>query len=218
MIFKIDYALTLVPILLQASIVTLEATVGGMALALVVGLAFSLMRRSQFKSVRTLAGMIVEFIRSTPLLIQVFFIFYVLPLHGIRIPTLLCGILALGFHYATYVSEVYRSGIEAVPRGQWEAAHAFSLPNYVVWSRVILPQAVPPTLPALGNYFIAMFKDTPILATIGVHELLGAALREATDSYRYYEPLALVGVIFLALSLVAAAFLRRLEASLARKP
>ncbi len=216
MIFNIDYALSLVPILLEAAVVTLEASIGGMALALVLGLAFVLLRRSRNAVLRVPANVIVEFVRSTPLLIQVFFIFYVLPLHGFRIPALTCGILALGMHYATYVSEVYRAGIEAVPRGQWEAANALSLPTAITWRHVILPQALPPTLPALGNYLIAMLKDTPVLATIGVHELLGAALREATDSYRYYEPLALVGVIFLLLSLVAAYLLRRMELSLAK--
>jgi polar amino acid transport system permease protein len=216
--FKLDYAISLLPALLQASIITLEATAGGMALALVLGLIFALLRRSRNVVVRTTTGMFVEFVRSTPLLIQIFFIYYVLPLHGIRIPALLCGVLALGLHYATYISEVYRAGIEAVSSGQWEACRALGLRSYRIWRHVVLPQALPPIAPALGNYLITMFKDTPLLAMIGLQELLGAALREATETYRYYEPLALVGLIFLVFSLVAAFLLRRVETSLADQP
>jgi polar amino acid transport system permease protein len=216
--FKLDYAVSLLPALLQASIITLEATAGGMALALVLGLIFALLRRSRNVVVRTTTGMFVEFVRSTPLLIQIFFIYYVLPLHGIRIPALLCGVLALGLHYATYISEVYRAGIEAVSSGQWEACRALGLRSYRIWRHVVLPQALPPIAPALGNYLITMFKDTPLLAMLGLQESLGAALREATDTYRSYEPLALVGLIFLVFSLVAAFLLRRVETSLADHP
>ncbi|MCB4768470.1 ectoine/hydroxyectoine ABC transporter permease subunit EhuD [Ancylobacter sp. Lp-2] len=215
MMFQLDYASELLPILLKASLVTLAATLGGMALALVLGLALALLRRSPHAVLRRPASMFVEFVRSTPLLIQIFFIYYVLPLYGVRIPTVACGIVALGLHYATYTAEVYRAGIEAVPRGQWEAGRALSLPAYRIWRHIVLPQALPPVVPALGNYLIAMFKETPLLAVIGVHELLGTALQEASQTYRYYEPLTLVGLIFLAFSLVAALILRRVEVRLA---
>lgn len=214
MIFQFDYAVSLLPPLLEASILTLEATIGGMAVALVLGLALALMRRSHNVAVSLPAAGLIEFVRGTPLLIQIFFLYYVLPLYGVRIPTLLCGVFALGLHYATYTSEVYRSGFEAVPRGQWEAASALNLSVYRTWRHIILPQALPPIVPALGNYLITMFKDTPLLAMIGLHELLGAALHEASDTYRYYEPLTLVALIFLGFSVVAAFFLRRLEIAL----
>jgi polar amino acid transport system permease protein len=215
--FQFEYALSLVPPLLRASALTLEATIGGMAVALIAGLVLALMRRSRNVLLSLPAKMFVEFVRSTPLLIQIFFLYYVLPLYGVRIPTLLCGVLALGMHYATYTSEVYRSGFEAVPQGQWEAAAALNLSVYRTWRHVVLPQAIPPVVPALGNYLITMFKDTPLLAMIGLHELLGAALQEASSTYRYYEPLTLVGLIFLGLSVIAAFFLRRLEMALARR-
>ena len=215
MMFQLDYAAELLPILLKASLITIEATLGGMAVALVLGLVLALLRRSRHAVIRTPASALVEFVRSTPLLIQIFFIYYVLPLYGVRIPTLACGIIALGLHYATYTAEVYRAGIEAVPHGQWEAGRALSLPSYRIWRHIILPQALPPVVPALGNYLIAMFKETPLLAVIGVHELLGTALQEASQTYRYYEPLTLVGLIFLAFSLVTALVLRRVEVRLA---
>src|SRR5690606_25866702 len=103
------------------------------------------------------------FIRNTPLLVQVFFIYYSLPMMtGISLPAFYAGILGLGLHYSTYLSEVYRSGIEAVPRGQWEAATALNYTKLDTWRSVILPQAIPPIIPVLGNYLIVMFKETPI--------------------------------------------------------
>jgi polar amino acid transport system permease protein len=157
----------------------------------------------------------IEFVRSTPLLIQLFFLFYVLPAFGITMSSLLTGILGLGLHYSTYTAEVYRSGIEGVPRGQWEAAVALNLPPFQTWTRVILPQAIPPIIPVLGNYLIGMFKDTPLLATITVRELLGAALNAAGESFRYLEPISLVGAIFFVLSYPSALLIRRLEVGLA---
>ncbi len=211
MIFSLPYALDILPALLAASLVTIEATLASMLVAVVLGLVLALLRRASTPWVRLPTGAVIEFIRSTPLLIQIFFIYYVLPLYGLRVPTLACGIAALGLHYATYLSEVYRAGIEAVPRGQWEAARSLVLPSWILWRSVILPQAMRPVIPAVGNYLIAMFKDTPLLATIGIHELLGTALMEASQTYRYYEPLTIVGGVFLVFSLVASVFARRLE-------
>ena len=129
---------------------------------------------------------------------QLFFLFYILPGYGLTLDALTTGVLALGLHYSSYTAEVYRSGIQGVPRGQWEAATALNFSPVQTWRRVILPQAIPPVIPALGNYLIGMFKDTPLLATITVLELLGTALTEAGRTFRYLEPITLVGLIFLA--------------------
>jgi polar amino acid transport system permease protein len=153
----------------------------------------------------------VEFVRSTPLLIQLYFLYYVLPEYGLTLSPLVIGILALGLHYSCYTAEVYRAGIEAVPRGQWEAARALSLSPQATWRRVILPQAVPPTLPVLGNYLIAMFKDTPLLAAITVMEMLQTAKLIGAESFRYLEPLTITGVVFLVVSLAASCLVRHLE-------
>jgi polar amino acid transport system permease protein len=121
------------------------------------------------------------------------------------------GVIALGVHYACYTSEVYRAGIEAVPRGQWEAATALSLPRSRVWTGVVLPQAVPRVVPALGNYVISMFKEVPLLTAIGLLDVVGRA-QEAGDTYfRYVEPYTIAGLLFLLLSYPASLLLRRLE-------
>ena len=126
------------------------------------------------------------------------------------------GALGLGLHYAAYCSEVYRAGIESVPRTQWEAATALSIGRGVTWRRIILPQAIARVVPALGNYLVAMFKDTPLLSAITVVELLQAAKIAGSETFRYVEPLTLVGILYLLLSLVSAAGIRALEARLAK--
>jgi polar amino acid transport system permease protein len=115
---------------------------------------------------------LVEFIRSTPLLIQIFFMFFVLPKFGIAMPAFLTGVLALGLHYSSYCAEVYRAGLENIPRGQWEAALALNLSPSRTYRDIIIPQAIPPVVPALGNYLVALFKETPLLSAIAVLELM----------------------------------------------
>jgi polar amino acid transport system permease protein len=158
----------------------------------------------------------VEFLRSTPLLIQIYFLFYVMPQFGVTLSPLITGVLALGVHYSAYMSEVYRAGIDSVPSGQWDAATALNLGRLHAFRRVILPQALPPVVPALGNYVIAMFKDTPMLSTITVLEVLNVARTVGSETFRYVEPLTLVGLFFLAASLLAARGVRAVERRLTR--
>jgi polar amino acid transport system permease protein len=155
-------------------------------------------------------------IRSTPLLIQLYFLFFVLPHVGVTLPPFTSGVIGLGLHYSTYTSEVYRAGIESVPKGQWEAALALNYSRYHMFRRVILPQAIPPVIPALGNYLISMFKDTPLLAAITVMELMHTANVIASERFLYVEPMTLVGLIFLGVSVISVFFLRYLERRLAR--
>lgn len=201
----------IMPTLLQALKLTLLITLLASAVAMVLGLGFAILRRSSVAVVARGTGWFVEFIRGTPLLVQLYVIFYVLPDIGIRLPPLVAGVIGMGLHYATYTAEVYRGGIENVPRGQWEAAKATNLTARQAWLHVILPQAVPPMIPALANYLIAMFKETPLLSAITVLELMNQAKSVANSSYRYIEPMTMVGVFFLAISLVSVVILKWLE-------
>jgi polar amino acid transport system permease protein len=214
MSFDWSYAWRIAPRLVEALGVTLQATLLGMAIALVLGLALALARRSRLRLLAWPAAGFVEFVRSTPLLVQIFFLFYVLPQAGMRLSPLVAGVGALGIHYAAYCSEVYRAGLESVPQGQWEAAAALNLGRWRTLAAVILPQALPPIVPALGNYLVAMFKDTPLLSAITVLELLQTAKLLGAQSFRYVEPLTLVGALFLALSLAAAALVHLAERKL----
>ena len=192
-------------------LITLQATVYGSIIAYVLGLVFALLRRSPIRVVSTVTWAIIEFIRSTPLLVQIFFLFFVFPDFGIRFDALTTGVIALGLHYATYAAEVYRAGIEAVPVGQWEAATALSLPRARTWRAVILPQAIPRVLPALGNYTISMLKETPLLLVIGVTDIAGAAFQQGSAAFRYVEPITIAGILFLVLSYSASLLVRWLE-------
>lgn len=206
-----SFAAEILPLLLDGLRLTILITLLGAVVALVLGLGFALLRRTRVRAVARTAGFFVEFIRGTPLLVQLYVIFFVLPDIGIMLPPLAAGVIGLGLHYATYTAEVFRAGIENVSRGQWEAARATNLNPRQTWLHVILPQAIPPMIPALANYLIAMFKETPLLSAITVLELMNQARSVANSSYRYIEPMTLVGVFFLAISLVSVVGLRWLE-------
>lgn len=206
-----DFTLAILPRLVSALQVTVSATVVGVCIALVLGLLLAIMRRSRVRPLSLAGGALIEFVRSTPLLIQIYFLFYVMPRFGVTLTPFLTGVVALGLHYGAYMSEVYRAGIDSVPRGQWEAAAALNLGRRRTFFRIILPQAIPPIVPALGNYLVAMFKDTPLLSTITVLELLYTARDIGAETFRYLEPLTLVGLLFLAVSLVAASGVRLVE-------
>lgn len=197
-----DYAFEILPRLLDGLVTALIAAVIGFALALVLGLVFTVLRRSGRRWISMPIGFIVEFVRSTPLLIQLFFLFFVLPQLGIGLSSLTAGIIGLGLHYATYTSEVYRAGIDGVPPGQWEAATALNLPRRRVWTSVILPQAIPRSIPALANYSIALFKDVPQLVAITVAEPFTVAREVISDSFRPFEPITMAGLLYLIIALV----------------
>lgn len=219
-LWRWDFALEILPDLLRALPVALQATFFGSIIAMTLGLVFALMRRSERWWIRKPIAWIIEFIRSTPLMVHLFFLYLAwpqLPYVGVTLSAMTAGIIGLGVHYATYTSEVYRAGIEGVPKGQWEAAKAVNLPYRRTWTGVILPQAIPNVLPALINYVIAMFKETPLLALITVIEVLGRARIIGTQSFRYLEAFTLTGLIFFVISYLSVLLLRRLEVRLAAK-
>jgi polar amino acid transport system permease protein len=211
MIWDWDNAFRVLPILAEASLITLMATILGFIVAMVLGLILAVARVYGPAWLSLPVTAVVEFIRSTPLLIQIFFVFFVLPEFGIVLSPLMAGIIALGVHYATYCSEVYRAGLENVPRGQWEAATALNLSGFHTFRDVIIPQAIPPIVPALGNYLIALFKDTPLLSAIAVLELMQTAKILGSENFRYIEPITLVGLFFLVFSLAASALNHAVE-------
>ncbi len=210
------YTLEILPILAHAAIVTIEATLISFVIALVLGLVLAVLRMSG-PVVGWFTSAFVEFVRSTPLLIQIFFIYFVLPRFGITLDAFTAGIIALSLHYGCYCSEVYRAGLEAVPRGQWEACTALNFNSWNTFKNIILPQAIPPIVPALGNYLVALFKETPLLSAIAVAELVQTAKSLGSEYFRYNEPITIVGLIFLVMSLVSAVGIRWLERRLNRR-
>lgn len=207
----------LLPLLVEGAKMTVIITILGFLAAMIVGLVFALLRRSRNKWISKTIGFVIDFIRCTPLLVQAFFIYFVLPAAGIQFDKYTAGVLALGLHYATYLSEVYRAGIDSIPKGQWEASRALNFSAAQTWIRVILPQALPPIIPVLGNYFIMMFKETPILIVIALPEMLLQAKLYGSANFRYIEAYTMTGLIFLLISLPASLFFNRLEVKLNRR-
>ncbi len=206
-----DFTLEILPRLAVATGYTLLAAGIGYAIALVLGLVLALAQRTPSRLVNAGVRELVEMVRSTPLVLQVFFVFYVGPQVGLRLSPWTAGMIAIGLHYASYLSEVYRGAIESVPRAQWEAAKSLNIGPVRTWSGIILPQAVSPAMPGIGNYLVGILKDTPILSVIGVAELMHTANAIGAESYRYLEPFTLVGILFLLISLPAALVLRLIE-------
>ncbi|MGW2958221.1 ectoine/hydroxyectoine ABC transporter permease subunit EhuD [Streptomyces sp. NPDC001220] len=197
-------------------LVTLEALVLGSLISFSLGLVWTLLMRTPTRWVRWPVGVVTEFVRNTPLLVQLFFLFYVLPEWGLTFSALTTGVFAIGLHYSTYTMQVYRAGIEAVPVGQWEAATALNLPARRTWTVVILPQALRRVVPPLGNYVISMLKDTPILMSITVLEMLGQARLFSQQHFQFTEPVTVIGVAFIVISYLASLLLRTLERRLVR--
>ena len=212
-----DFTWNILPRLIMATGNTLLAAGLGYAIAVVLGLVLALAQRSPSRTLTLVVREAVEFIRSTPLVLQIFFVFYVGPHFGLRLSPWTAGMIAIGLHYAAYLSEVYRGGIDSVPKGQWEAATSLNLSTSRTYFRVVIPQALPPSLAGMGNYLVGIFKDTPMLSVIGVAELMHTANAIGSETYRFLEPYTLVGVIFLLISLPTAAGIRLFEAWVRRK-
>jgi polar amino acid transport system permease protein len=212
-----SFAISILPMLLKGMVVTCEATVLGFLVALVLGLLLALLRMSPLRLAAWPAAFVIEFLRDTPLLVQLYFLYFVLPLYGLSLPAFLTGTLALGLQYSAYTSEVYRAGIKAVPKGQWEAAIALDLSLLRTYRDVIVPQAIPRILPALGNYLVSIIKDTPILSAVTVLEMLDVAKMVGDRTFRYMVPLSMVGALFLLLTLLTATALRCLERRLPKQ-
>jgi len=140
-----------------------------------------------------------------------------MPVVGMTLSPFLSAVLALGIHFSTYIGEVYRSGIEGVDNGQWEASTALNLSTRQKWTKIILPQAIPPTIPMLGNYLIILFKEVPLAATIGVLGILQLGKDYGATTWNYVEPLTIVAGLFLLLSYPSAIMIKKLEKRVNRR-
>lgn len=213
--FDAQFFFSLVPLMWQGLLVTLRATLIGFLIAIFLGFFLALGRRSRHRWLSWPVAFVIEFIRSTPLLVQL--VFWQALGRALEWDVSAVTVLAvgLGIHYGTYTSEAYRAGINSVDVGQWEAATALNLGPVTKWTRVIIPQAVPNVLPALGNNFVAAFKDAPMGVAVSVPGLLFFADQIKAETFRVVESYMLIGIGFLAMSLPAAWAVRRLEKRIA---
>jgi len=200
------------PWLLKGAWISVQVTLASTVIALALGLLTALMRVSRARLLRGLATLYVQFIRGTPLLLQLFYIFYVLPFVGIELSPYVAGIAGLALNYGAYMSEVYRAGILSVDKGQREAAMTLGMKPRRIMYRIILPQTVRLVVPPLGNYFVGMFKDSAIVSVLTLNELLFTAQTLAKNSYRPVIIFSLAAGLYFVISFPAARFVAWLEA------
>lgn len=210
MSFDFAFALKIIPVVLEGVGNTILVAILSFAGATMLGFFWEMLRRSHWL-VRPIVQFAIDAIRSTPALVQIYFLFFVLPYYGVVLPAMFVGVFGISFYYSGYISEVFKAGIDAVPLGQSEAAQSLGLGWVDTVIFVIAPQMLRNIAAPLGAYSISILKTTPLLAVIAVPEMLGSAFDVASETYRYAEPMLVVGVLFLILALIAVALVTRLE-------
>lgn len=212
-----DFIRTYIPFIVQGVWLTILLSILAIALSVVLAILGALGRLSKSPPAYALATFYVSLIRGTPLLLQLFFFFLALPQLGIVLNGLTAGVLALGINYGAYNTEIVRAGIQSVGVGQREAALAIGMTSNQIMRRIVLPQALKLTIPPLGNQFIAMLKDTSLVATTGfVWELLWRAQKVGRANFRSLEALLVAAVFYWIITIIFSAIQDRIEARLAR--
>ncbi|WP_426151749.1 cystine ABC transporter permease [Pseudomonas sp. DC3000-4b1] len=204
-------ALESLPFLLQGAWFTVVLSLGGMFFGLLLGFALALMRLSRLRPLRGLAGIYVSFFRGTPLLVQLFLIYYGLPSVGIELSPLTAALIGFSLNMAAYACEILRAAIASIDRGQWEAAASIGMTRWQTLRRTILPQAARTALPPLGNSFISLVKDTALAATIQVPELFRQAQLVTARTFEIFAMYLSAALIYWVLASVLAHFQHRLE-------
>ena len=197
--------------LLGGLLITVELTFVVITLSLVCALFVALAGLSRLAPLRWVVKAYIEVMRGTPLLLQLVYVYYVLPEMGIRLDAFTAGVLALTLNYSAYISEVYRGGIQAIPRGQHDAAAALGMTHALAMRRIILPQAIRIAIPALGNYFISLFKDTALCSAVSIQEVLFTAQVHAALNFQYFTLYTVVAAMYFLVSFPAARLVNYLE-------
>jgi polar amino acid transport system permease protein len=212
--------ISFLPALLQGAEITIAVSLLAFAMALVFGLMLGIARISRVAVLRGVVACYIQFIRGTPLLLQLFFIYYVLPYQGIVLSPFVSGLLGLTLNYAAYMAEVFRSGIQAIPKGQWEAGSSVGMSRRLLLRRIVLPQAFRIIIPSLGNFFVSIFKDSALVSVITMRDLMFSGQLLASATYKHFEIFAEVAVIYFLISYPTAKFVEWVEvkADITKRP
>jgi polar amino acid transport system permease protein len=206
------------PYILGGIPITILVSVTSISVAVFFALLGALSRLARSPVIYAIGTFYVSLVRGTPLIVQILFVYLALPQlipETAKIPTLVLGVFALSFNYGAYMTEVFRAGIQAIPRGQVEAAQSLGMTDGQVMRRVVLPQAIRIVIPAIGNEFIAMIKDSALVSFIAVQELLWRAQRIGQSNFRSLETLLLAAAVYWLLTIVFSLFQDRLEKRMA---
>lgn len=198
-------------VLLQGLKLTIGIALASLVLSLIFAIPVALARLSPSPFIRVPIDFFVELMRTTPLLLQLIYIYYVLPQLGIRLDPFSAGVIGLTMHYSAYIGEVYRAGINGVARGQRHAAEALGMTSALMFRRIILPQALRIVMPALGNYAISIFKDTALTSVMSVQELMFSGEIVAARTYQYFTMYTLTAILYAAVGYPSALLVRYLE-------
>jgi len=207
----IQHAVEFLPILLRGAVVTIEVTALAFVLSSVIGLVLALMKVSSLRAVSLAGSTVINLIRGLPIIVQLFYIYFVLPDFGVQLSAFQAGVIGLGIAYSAYQAENFRAGIEAVDAGQLEAAQAMGMRMPLIMRRVILPQAFRIALPPYGNTLVMMLKDSSLVSTITVAEMTRAGQLIASSTFQNMTVYTLVALLYLLMSLPLVWGLRRLE-------
>ena len=199
------------PLLLRGSVVTIEISFSSAILACLLGFAIGLCSLSHVKVLRWLAGAYVDFIRGTPLLIQIFLVFFVLPLIGIRLSEIWAGIIALGCNGAAYIAETVRGGVGSIERGQTEAAKSIGMRNPTILTYILVPQALRQMVPPLTNELITLTKNSSLLSVISVYELTRAGQAIISVHFVPFEVFTLIALYYYVIIKTLSWLSRRVE-------
>jgi polar amino acid transport system permease protein len=199
------------PILLQGVWLTIVVTAGSLVLSTLLGMVWALMRVSRLRVLQQLSAGIVNAIRGIPILVQLFYIYFVMPQLGLTLTALQAAIIGLGIAYSAYQAENFRAGIEAIDKGQIEASESLGMGWALMMRRVVLPQAVKIILPPYGNIMIMMLKDSSQASTITVAELTMEGQLIASSTFKYTSILSMVAVLYLVMSVPLILFVGWLE-------
>jgi polar amino acid transport system permease protein len=210
-----DFLAEWTPFILGGVPVTIFVSVCSIAIAVVFALFGALGRLSRSAPIYALATLYVSLVRGTPLIVQILFVYLALPQFGLVLDPLFGGILTLAFNYGAYMTEIFRAGIQAIPRGQIEAAQSLAMPEGLIMRRVILPQAVRIVIPAVGNEFIAMIKDSSLVSFVTIQELFWRASTVGSRNFRSFETLLIAALIYWFLTIGFSFVQERLEQRMA---
>lgn len=199
--FKPDPYLEIIQFLPDGILVTFKVTIASIFLSIFFGLIAGLGRISKNIYINGLASLYVEVIRGIPLLVQLFYIYFALG-KVVKLPAELCAIIAMSVCYGAYMAEIFRAGIDAISKGQSEAARSLGMSSSQTMRHVILPQAVKTILPPVGNEFIALLKDSSLVSILAVSDLLRRGREFAAESFDYFETYTMVALIYLVITLV----------------
>ena len=210
--FRWEVLIPYLPLFARGLFITFEVSVVAEFVGIAFGLVAGLARLSRFRALNASATAYIDFFRGVPLLVTLVWIYYgIALLFGINISAFMAGVSGLGITLGAYLAEVFRAGVQAIPRGQGEAAHTLGLSTRQIMQHVILPQALRIVLPPLGNSFVGMLKDSSLVAILSVTDLMRQGMIVAADTFRAFEAYSFVAVVYYALTIVVARMITVIE-------